>query len=319
MCWTRCVQQWLGWNRNSDPFNERRAAIASWMNNNSLGPDFERDIMDHDTGHEFTDLCTALQRNDPTVLKVVHGQFSRTTHFTFCGCPFQCGYGRPLGLALRGNTTVTELDLDICHVVGERIQELHPLRSYLRSNTSGLQRLRLTGSQMWLTHNVVDAVCTAITLRHLEIEASAMPLLRSFHNFMATTTSLVSIKLDLTHHYPMGFFLAVRNAFGANTSLETIDLTAGSEHMLPVVEQLNSHPKVSAFILGLFSRGEYSKTLQIVQTSNVLTHLVLHDNVDYPQWKSMQEALHCSPALTELSMYYCRFDSEVSQTFADNF
>jgi hypothetical protein len=89
--------------------------------------------------------------------------------------------------------------------------------------------------------------------------------------------------------------------------------------MLPVIEQLNSHPKVSSFILALFSRGEHAKTLQIVQTSNVLTHLVLHDNMDFQQWKNMQEALHCSPALTELSLYTCRFDTEASRLFVNNF
>jgi hypothetical protein len=206
---------------------------------------------------KFPQLCRNVQSNDPntTIIEVVQHNFPS-------------GYARPLGKALRGNTHVSSLTLELETLLPFNLYRgrdesmmatfLKPLLHYIESGPA-LRKLVLNVTGGWvdaprhMVNLILRSAAASATLEELRIPRHLLCVeeeIPALCVLLKQTTSLRSldVKMFMNVHspeYPSDCENVAR-ALGTNRTLETLTLRPGmrgnSEFVDLILSHLSVHP-----------------------------------------------------------------------------
>jgi hypothetical protein len=288
---------------------------------------------------EFDALCLALRRNDPNT-RMWNGGISPPAYSTLQG------YARPLGEALRGNTHVSALYVDLSklllssnhdHHRREALAYVEPLVDFVSKGTA-LQRVNIVNGDAelggWYDHlsaAFVNAIGNSSSIAELTL-LGQFPC-GAFRDMMALTMSLKKLELwgsESGIRYTAKNLADFVNAFQHNQSLEQLHLmsSCGSILVSRILRSLWGHVTLTELELwgtGVTTMGHWNDFCRYLCSTQVLCHLKLV-RFNFSAEK-MRLFLHCliqqddtdatCAPITKLSLETCDLDDEAMAFFAD--
>lgn len=278
----------------------------------------------------FDELCRDLRRNHPK------HQILEIPTTSFCIRHFS----RRLSEALQGNHHVSSMNLNLSFFIATNVADKEGkdcdtalLARYIRESRA-LRKVALVGNlngrhpefyakKLRIVRLILLAIAENPGIKdlHLQFNLEAGVFLKEIALLLRTTQSLKSLKIDLglLDDRPSSRELVLANAFGANRTLESLELTSDNNaDMLGSVllHLVGSHPRLRELKLDCGTESVAALAYFMRSTTLQLEHLCLRNIIFQKEcMEQLVEGLQLNQSLTKLSIVHCNFDLEAIDVF----